>query len=265
MTPKESFALRWQDLVIMSRDKSKITSVKTFDKQVGRLTKDGIIIKEEGINAFDKKSYSMFRLYKFSDVFSNVKSISQRQNVDEKFKQKSVLIADRRYPNQKLMTLRNGKYVRPKGARGAQPSSIPVANKNSKSKKKKKEKVMEKETEKQMEEIMVNPKYKGLKVNCQIARSLSFGPADVVVEMIDGQHGVLKGDYFVEDFEVGDEKLKKYTLIEECLSQISKICLNDVELAKRDKEDAELLTTGAGWDLYFTWLPEEYRMKKKAE
>lgn len=251
MKPKESFALRWQDLVIMSRDKSKITSVKTFDKQVGRVTKDGIIIKEEGLNAVDKKPYSMIRLWRFSEIFPKIKTITQRQNVEEKFKQKPVLIADRRYPNQKLMALGNGKYIRPKSSKAGGKKTMNSANEVKKPKPQKK-----KETK--MEKSIINKKYQGLNVNRQIVRSLSSAQA-VSVELENGQHGLLQGDYFVEELKEGKETFKKYTLIEECLSKISKIEWHDIVLANRAKNTEPLLTTGAGWELYYIWLPESYR------
>lgn len=131
MKPKESFALRWQDLAIMSSDKSKITNIKTFDQQIGRVTRDGVIIKEEGLNAVNKEPYTMIRLWRFSEIFPKIKTITQRKNVEEKFKQKPVLIADRRYITQNLMTLGNGKYQRPP-KKGKQPSKVHVDSKKKK-------------------------------------------------------------------------------------------------------------------------------------
>lgn len=113
MKPAESFPLRWQDLVIMGRNETMITSVKTFDQEVGRVTKEGIMVKEEGVNASTKEPYTMIRLWQFRDFFPKIKSITQRRNDDEKFKQKEILVADRRYLNQRLMTLCNGHYKRP--------------------------------------------------------------------------------------------------------------------------------------------------------
>ena len=109
-----------------------------------------------------------------------------------------------------------------------------------------------------MEKSIINKKYQGLNVNRQIVRSLSSAQA-VSVELENGQHGLLQGDYFVEELKEGKETFKKYTLIEECLSKISKIEWHDIVLANRAKNTEPLLTTGAGWELYYIWLPESYR------
>lgn len=106
-----------------------------------------------------------------------------------------------------------------------------------------------------------NLHFQGLTVNRQIARSLSYAnPTKVYFQ--DGTVGGLQGDYIVQDLKIDGENFQKLTLVEECLSQIVQLEINDIIVAKHSKTTGVLETTGLGWKLYHTFLPEHYRITK---
>lgn len=110
MQRSTTFALRWQDLVQMSRDHNHTYIVKTFDGEIGRVTTRGLILVIKGVDATTNKPFKLHQLLSFKEAFIKVKSISS-MSVKSKPK-KTRLIADRRYPNQKLMTFPYSSYNR---------------------------------------------------------------------------------------------------------------------------------------------------------
>jgi hypothetical protein len=110
MQRSTTFALRWQDLVQMSRDHNHTYIVKTFDGEIGRVTTRGLILVIKGVDATTNKSFKVHQLLSFKEAFIQMKSISSMP-VKAKPK-KARLIADRRYSNQKLMTFPYSSYNR---------------------------------------------------------------------------------------------------------------------------------------------------------
>ncbi|MDR2833179.1 MAG: hypothetical protein LBV67_05650 [Streptococcaceae bacterium] len=110
MYRKESFALRYQDLVSLGRNRQLKVIVKTFDGEVGNVSNEGVSLIVSGISAETKKPFNIAKLWSFKEIFPKVKSVSAIEV--EKWPIKSKLIADRRYPNQSLMTTGNRVYVR---------------------------------------------------------------------------------------------------------------------------------------------------------
>lgn len=110
MQRSTTFALRWQDLVQMSRDHQHTYIVKTFDGEIGRVTTRGLILVIKGINATTNKPFKLHQLLSFKEAFIKVKSVSSMPTKART--RKTRLIADRRYPNQKLMTFPYSNYNR---------------------------------------------------------------------------------------------------------------------------------------------------------
>jgi hypothetical protein len=94
----------------MSRDHNHTYIVKTFDGEIGRVTTRGLILVIKGVDATTNKPFKLHQLLGFKEAFIKVKSISS-MSVKSKPK-KTRLIADRRYPNQKLMTFPYSSYNR---------------------------------------------------------------------------------------------------------------------------------------------------------
>lgn len=74
------------------------TTIKTFDGLIGRCTARGIVVKETKINDDTGSPYSVNNRYNYRELYDKIKTVKKGR----------LLIADRRWAHQTLMTTGKG-------------------------------------------------------------------------------------------------------------------------------------------------------------
>lgn len=101
-------------------------------------------------------------------------------------------------------------------------------------------------------------KFKGIEIDTQMARALSY-KNETLVHMQDGSVGKLNDEYVIVPIEGDSQGGSRLILFEEAVSQIQALSFGEIVVAERSKETDLLETTGRAWALYYHWLLPVYR------
>lgn len=107
----KTFEITIHDLVFLANDPTITVTVETFDKEIGTLLPRGIIFPITGLDDDSNRYYTINQRREMKKVLRNIKTI---QEVKKAKPNHRMIVADRRFSHDKLMTMGNGVYNRPK-------------------------------------------------------------------------------------------------------------------------------------------------------